>query len=92
AAGARKAPRRQAGRKAGAAASGESLTSPMQGTIVKVAAEDGRRVEEGDLIVVLEAMKMEQPITAHRSGIVKDFSVEVGASISAGTVICEIKD
>ncbi|MFD8708733.1 acetyl-CoA carboxylase biotin carboxyl carrier protein subunit, partial [Kitasatospora sp. NPDC059648] len=90
--GVRKAPRRQANRRAAAAVSGESLTSPMQGTIVKVAVEDGRRVEEGDLIVVLEAMKMEQPINAHRSGIVKDFSVEVGASIAAGSVICEIKD
>ncbi|WP_327326580.1 biotin/lipoyl-binding protein [Streptomyces sp. NBC_01210] len=88
----RKAPRRQGGPKASAAASGESLTSPMQGTIVKLAVADGSHVEEGDLIVVLEAMKMEQPLTAHRSGIVKDLSAEVGATVSAGAVICEIKD
>ncbi|MFD9219264.1 acetyl/propionyl/methylcrotonyl-CoA carboxylase subunit alpha [Streptomyces sp. NPDC060064] len=90
--GGRKAPRRQGGPKASAAASGESLTSPMQGTIVKLAVADGSHVEEGDLIVVLEAMKMEQPLTAHRSGIVKDLSAEVGATVSAGAVICEIKD
>ncbi|QEV20775.1 acetyl/propionyl/methylcrotonyl-CoA carboxylase subunit alpha [Streptomyces alboniger] len=90
--GGRKAPRRKSGSKASAAASGESLTSPMQGTIVKLAVEDGSQVEEGDLVVVLEAMKMEQPLTAHRAGTVKDLSAVVGATVSAGAVICEIKD
>ncbi|MFF4160562.1 acetyl/propionyl/methylcrotonyl-CoA carboxylase subunit alpha [Streptomyces sp. NPDC001678] len=85
-------PKRRAAKKAGAAASGDSLTSPMQGTIVKVAVEDGQQVNEGDLVVVLEAMKMEQPINAHRSGTVKDLAAEVGASLSSGAVICEIKD
>ena len=64
----------------------------MQGTVVKVAVEEGPRVEEGDLVVVLEAMKMEQPLTAHRSGTVKDLAAEVGASLTSGAPICEIKD
>nr|WP_247690424.1 biotin/lipoyl-containing protein [Streptomyces sp. RK62] len=64
----------------------------MQGTVVKVAVEEGQRVEEGDLVVVLEAMKMEQPLTAHRSGTVKDLAAEVGASLTSGAPICEIKD
>jgi acetyl-CoA/propionyl-CoA carboxylase biotin carboxyl carrier protein len=62
----------------------------MQGTIVKVAIEDGATVAEGDLIVVLEAMKMEQPLLAHKAGVVKSLSAAVGSSVSSGTVICEI--
>lgn len=62
----------------------------MQGTIVKVAIEDGARVAEGDLIVVLEAMKMEQPLLAHKAGVVKSLAAAVGSSVSSGTVICEI--
>jgi acetyl-CoA/propionyl-CoA carboxylase biotin carboxyl carrier protein len=91
-AGAKKAPRRKAAKKAGGGASGDTLASPMQGTIVKVAVEEGQEVSEGDLIVVLEAMKMEQPINAHRSGTVKGLSAEIGSSVSSGAVICEIKD
>lgn len=64
----------------------------MQGTIVKIAVEEGQEVKEGDLVVVLEAMKMEQPLNAHRSGTVKSLTAEVGASISSGALICEIKD
>jgi acetyl-CoA/propionyl-CoA carboxylase biotin carboxyl carrier protein len=64
----------------------------MQGTIVKVAVEEGQEVKEGDLIVVLEAMKMEQPLHAHKSGTVKDLSATVGASLASGAPICEIKD
>ncbi|EPD94724.1 biotin/lipoyl-binding protein [Streptomyces albus] len=89
--GARK-PRRKAAKKSASAASGDALASPMQGTIVKVAVEEGQTVEEGELIIVLEAMKMEQPINAHRAGTVKDLNAEIGASVSAGAVICEIKD
>ncbi|MFC5149935.1 acetyl-CoA carboxylase biotin carboxyl carrier protein subunit, partial [Streptomyces aureoversilis] len=85
-------PKRRAAKKASSAASGDALTSPMQGTIVKVAVEDGQEVAEGDLIVVLEAMKMEQPLNAHRAGTVKDLAAEIGASVSSGAVICEIKD
>jgi acetyl-CoA/propionyl-CoA/long-chain acyl-CoA carboxylase, biotin carboxylase, biotin carboxyl carrier protein len=71
---------------------GTGLTSPMQGTIVKVAVEDGAAVLEGDLVVVLEAMKMEQPLLAHRSGTVRGLAAAVGTSISAWTMICEILD
>ncbi|WKU44935.1 biotin carboxylase N-terminal domain-containing protein [Streptomyces sp. VNUA116] len=85
-------PKRRAAKKAGSAASGDALTSPMQGTIVKVAVEEGQEVAEGELIVVLEAMKMEQPLNAHRAGTVKGITAEVGASVSSGAVICEIKD
>ncbi|WP_189111848.1 biotin/lipoyl-containing protein, partial [Streptomyces camponoticapitis] len=90
AAGAR--PKRRATKKAGSAASGDTLASPMQGTIVKVAVEEGQQVEEGDLVVVLEAMKMEQPLNAHRSGTVKGLTAEIGASLTSGATICEIKD
>jgi acetyl-CoA/propionyl-CoA carboxylase biotin carboxyl carrier protein len=85
-------PKRRAAKKSGPAASGDTLASPMQGTIVKVAVEEGQEVKEGDLIVVLEAMKMEQPLNAHRSGTVKGLSAEVGASVTSGAPICEIKD
>ena len=64
----------------------------MQGTIVKVAVAEGAQVAEGDLVVVLEAMKMEQPLTAHRAGIVSGLAAAVGASVSAGTLICQIVD
>ena len=80
------------GRQAGAAASGDSLTAPMQGTIVKIAVEEGDVVAEGDLVVVLEAMKMEQPITAHKAGAVPALAAEVGATVTNGAVLCEIKD
>ncbi|MCD2464807.1 MULTISPECIES: acetyl/propionyl/methylcrotonyl-CoA carboxylase subunit alpha [unclassified Streptomyces] len=85
-------PKRRAAKKSGPAASGDTLASPMQGTIVKVAVEEGQEVKEGDLIVVLEAMKMEQPLNAHRSGTVKSLNAEVGASITSGAAICDIKD
>ncbi|EST23602.1 biotin carboxyl carrier protein [Streptomycetaceae bacterium MP113-05] len=90
--GAGRKPKRKAVKKSGAAASGDALASPMQGTIVKVAVEEGQQVAEGELVVVLEAMKMEQPLNAHRAGTVKGLAAEVGGSLSAGTVICEIKD
>jgi acetyl-CoA/propionyl-CoA carboxylase, biotin carboxylase, biotin carboxyl carrier protein len=88
----KKAPRRGGRRKDAAAAGGDTLTSPMQGTIVKVAVAEGQAVAEGDLVVVLEAMKMEQPLNAHRAGTVKGLSAEVGLTVTAGAVICEIKD
>jgi acetyl-CoA/propionyl-CoA carboxylase biotin carboxyl carrier protein len=90
AAGAKK-PKREK-KKAGAAVSGDSLTSPMQGTIVKVGVEEGQEVAEGDMIVVLEAMKMEQPLKAHKSGTVTGLNAEVGATVTSGAVICELKD
>ena len=85
------APKRSAGRKTAAAASGDSLTAPMQGTLVKVAVADGDTVAAGDLVVVLEAMKMEQPINAHKGGTISALSAEVGAVVTSGSVICEIK-
>jgi len=92
--GGRPAPaRRPAARRAGparASSNGTTLASPMQGTIVKVAVAEGAQVAEGDLVVVLEAMKMEQPLVAHRAGTVTGLSAGVGASVSAGTAICEI--
>jgi acetyl-CoA/propionyl-CoA carboxylase biotin carboxyl carrier protein len=91
AAGREKKPKREK-KKAGAAASGDAVTSPMQGTIVKVAVTEGQEVAEGDPIVVLEAMKMEQPIKAHKAGTVSGLSAEVGDSVSSGAVICELKD
>ncbi|MFD8095480.1 acetyl/propionyl/methylcrotonyl-CoA carboxylase subunit alpha [Streptomyces malaysiensis] len=91
-AGGSKKPKRKAVKKSGSAASGDALASPMQGTIVKVAVNEGDTVAEGDLIVVLEAMKMEQPLNAHRAGTVKNLNANVGASVSSGAVICELKD
>jgi acetyl-CoA/propionyl-CoA carboxylase biotin carboxyl carrier protein len=88
----KKAPKRSGGGGGGAAASGDSLTAPMQGTIVKIAVEEGQQVAEGDLIVVLEAMKMEQPLNAHKAGTITGLTAEVGATVSNGAVIAEIKD
>lgn len=75
-----------------AAASGDALTSPMQGTVVKLQAKDGEKVSEGDLVLVLEAMKMEQPITAHKSGKIRGLKAEPGKTLSAGEVIATIED
>ena len=91
-AGAAKKPKRAAGKKAGAAASGDAVTSPMQGTIVKIAVADGDTVEPGAVLVVLEAMKMEQPLKAHKAGTVTGLTAEVGATVTNGAVICELKD
>ncbi|GAB2546860.1 acetyl/propionyl/methylcrotonyl-CoA carboxylase subunit alpha [Brachybacterium huguangmaarense] len=71
---------------------GNAVAAPMQGTIVKVMVEEGQSVADGDLLLVLEAMKMEQPITAHRSGVVTGLDAEVGATVSAGAVLCTIED
>jgi acetyl-CoA/propionyl-CoA carboxylase biotin carboxyl carrier protein len=71
-------------------AGGAALTSPMQGTIVKVTVADGDQVAEGDPVVVLEAMKMEQPLNAHKSGVVSGLAAAIGDVISAGTTICRI--
>ncbi|MEU8592106.1 biotin/lipoyl-containing protein, partial [Streptomyces sp. NPDC048664] len=83
-------PKRRAAKKSGPAASGDTLASPMQGTIVKIAVEEGQEVKEGDLIVVLEAMKMEQPLNAHKAGTIKGLTAEVGSSITSGAAICDI--
>ncbi|MEB3069996.1 acetyl/propionyl/methylcrotonyl-CoA carboxylase subunit alpha [[Mycobacterium] vasticus] len=88
----RKKPKaRKRGAHGGAAASGDAVTAPMQGTVVKVAVEEGQEVAAGDLVAVLEAMKMENPVTAHKDGTVTGLAVEAGAAITQGTVLCEIK-
>ncbi|MFC3964724.1 acetyl/propionyl/methylcrotonyl-CoA carboxylase subunit alpha [Nocardia jiangsuensis] len=88
----RKKPKpRKRGGAAGGAASGDAVTAPMQGTVVKVAVEEGQSVEAGDLIAVLEAMKMENPVNAHKAGVVTGLAVEAGAAITQGTVLAEIK-
>jgi acetyl-CoA/propionyl-CoA carboxylase biotin carboxyl carrier protein len=88
----RKKPKpRKRGAAAGAAASGDAVTAPMQGTVVKVAVEDGQQVSAGDLVVVLEAMKMENPVTAHKDGTITGLAVEAGAAVTQGTVLAEIK-
>jgi acetyl-CoA/propionyl-CoA carboxylase, biotin carboxylase, biotin carboxyl carrier protein len=76
---------------AGGAPSGDELISPMQGTIVKIVAADGEQVAIGDTIVVLEAMKMEQPLTAHKAGTVSGLSIAVGQTVPAGAVICTLR-
>jgi acetyl-CoA/propionyl-CoA carboxylase biotin carboxyl carrier protein len=75
-----------------AVSSGHDLTAPMQGTIVRVEVEEGQQVAEGDLVIVLEAMKMEQPIKAHRSGTVRSLSAKVGDTVTAGHILAAIVD
>jgi len=88
----RKKPKpRKRGAHTGAAASGDAVTAPMQGTVVKVAVEEGQTVAVGELVVVLEAMKMENPVTAHKDGVITGLAVEAGAAITQGTVLAEIK-
>ncbi|HEX5189026.1 MAG TPA: biotin carboxylase N-terminal domain-containing protein [Streptosporangiaceae bacterium] len=92
---ARARPGRRSGRgrgHGGPAAGGDGLVSPMQGTIVKIVAPDGQQVAAGEAVVVLEAMKMEQPLTAHKDGTVRELTVEVGQTVSAGQVICRLAD
>ena len=73
-------------------AGGAALNSPMQGTVVKIAVKEGDRVEVGDLVIVLEAMKMEQPLMAHRAGVISNLSAVIGATVSSGTALCDIID
>jgi acetyl-CoA/propionyl-CoA carboxylase biotin carboxyl carrier protein len=88
----RKKPKpRKRGSHGGAAASGDAVIAPMQGTVVKVAVEEGQEVAAGDLVVVLEAMKMENPVTAHKDGTITGLAVDPGAAITQGTVLAEIK-
>ena len=85
-------PKKRTAKKSAAAASGDSVTAPMQGTIVKVEVTEGQQVASGDLIVVLEAMKMEQPLTAHKAGTVTGLTAVAGTTVPTGTVLCEIAD
>jgi acetyl-CoA/propionyl-CoA carboxylase, biotin carboxylase, biotin carboxyl carrier protein len=81
---------RRGTRKSTSTVSGDALTSPMQGTIVKIAVADGDEVAAGDLIVVLEAMKMEQPLNAHKAGVVSNLDAKVGDTVASGAAICQI--
>jgi acetyl-CoA/propionyl-CoA carboxylase biotin carboxyl carrier protein len=83
--------RRAATKGRGVAAGGDALAAPMQGTIVKLAVAEGDSVTEGDTIVVLEAMKMEQPLTAHKAGVVTGLHAAVGDVVQSGAVLCEIR-
>jgi acetyl-CoA/propionyl-CoA carboxylase biotin carboxyl carrier protein len=91
AAGGRKPPKRERKAGGGSAASSEALLSPLQGTVFKVNVEQGAEVSEGDLICVIEAMKMENEITAHRSGKVTSLNVEVGAAVGSGDTLAIIE-
>ncbi|MCX2752717.1 MULTISPECIES: acetyl/propionyl/methylcrotonyl-CoA carboxylase subunit alpha [unclassified Gordonia (in: high G+C Gram-positive bacteria)] len=88
----RKKPKARSRKKGGGAAvSGDAVAAPMQGTVVKVAVEEGQEVAAGDLVVVLEAMKMENPVTAHKDGVVTGLTIEAGAAVTQGTVLLELK-
>jgi acetyl-CoA/propionyl-CoA carboxylase biotin carboxyl carrier protein len=84
------APKRRTGAHAVTTATGDSVTAPMQATIVKLAVDNGDAVVKGDLILVLEAMKMEQPLTAHKDGTIADISAPVGATVSSGHLLLNI--
>ena len=84
--------RHRAKQGASGASAGTALTSPMQGTVVKVAVQEGQKVEAGELIIVLEAMKMEQPLSAHRSGVISNLSAIMGETVSSGSTLCDIID
>ena len=84
--------RHRAKQSAGGGATGTGLASPMQGTVVKIAVQEGAHVEAGDLVIVLEAMKMEQPLNAHKSGIVTNLKVAIGETVASATVLCDIID
>jgi acetyl-CoA/propionyl-CoA carboxylase biotin carboxyl carrier protein len=89
--GGRKPPKRERRSGGGPSASSEALPSPIQGTVFKVVVEKGAEVAEGDLICVIEAMKMENEITAHRGGKVEELNVVEGASVSSGDIVAVIK-
>ena len=84
--------RHRAKKGAAGGATGDGLLAPMQGTVVKIAVSEGDRVEKGDLVFVLEAMKMEQPLTAHKSGVISKLIVEIGETVASGTALCQIID
>jgi acetyl-CoA/propionyl-CoA carboxylase biotin carboxyl carrier protein len=85
-------PRGRGARGPARGAGGDALVTPMQGTIVKIVAGEGAVVKAGDTVVILEAMKMEQPLAAHKDGTVTNLAVEVGQTVSADTEICQIKE
>ena len=86
----RRAPRRSERARGGGGGGGDTLTSPLQGTVLKVAVEQGAEVEEGALVAVIEAMKMENEITAHKAGVVSELPIAVGASVASGDTLAVI--
>jgi acetyl-CoA/propionyl-CoA carboxylase, biotin carboxylase, biotin carboxyl carrier protein len=90
--GARKPPRRQSGGGSSGGAGGDALVSPMQGTVLRVAVEQGATVEEGSLIAVVEAMKMENEITAHKPGTISELPIEAGGAVASGDTLAVITD
>ena len=82
--------RHRAKKSSSGASTGTSLSSPMQGTVVKIAVSEGQEVEAGDLVIVLEAMKMEQPLNAHKSGVIRNLKAVIGETVSSGAVLCDI--
>ncbi|MFZ0971215.1 MAG: acetyl-CoA carboxylase biotin carboxyl carrier protein subunit, partial [Solirubrobacteraceae bacterium] len=89
-AGGRRAPRRSERARAGGGGGGDTLSSPLQGTVLKVAVEQGAEVQEGALVAVIEAMKMENEITAHKAGVVSELPIAVGASVATGDTLAVI--
>ena len=82
--------RHRAKQASAAGAAGSGLASPMQGTVVKIAVTEGQKVSAGDLVIVLEAMKMEQPLNAHRDGVIMNLKAVIGETVAAATVLCDI--
>ena len=82
--------RHRARKGASGGVTGDGLLAPMQGTVVKIAVTEGDNVEKGDLVIVLEAMKMEQPLTAHKSGKISKLVAVIGETVASGTILCEI--
>ena len=87
----RKKSKKRRGSSSKTAASGDAVVAPMQGTVIKVGVEEGQEVAEGDVVLILEAMKMENPVKAHKAGTVTGLSVEQGAQVNKGAVMLEIK-
>jgi acetyl-CoA/propionyl-CoA carboxylase biotin carboxyl carrier protein len=90
--GAAKKPGRSERARTSGGASGDTLPSPMQGNVFKLLVENGQTVEEGTLIAIIEAMKMENEITAHKAGVIADIAVAVGDAVTSGATLCTIKD
>ena len=86
----RKAPKRSA-RRSGGHGGADELVSPLQGNMWKVVAQQGQQIEEGGLICIIEAMKMENEITAHKAGTIEELAAKEGAAVKSGDLIAVIK-